>query len=370
MTQTERKLGKTMEPPIGESVALTRPDRCSIGSGLYCEKVLGSPPENAVSIWNDGDSTYCLCPKAEMDTDKDLVQAQAKEDTTKDPMPEDLVVSKIHEAGYAAAAFAIGPNTICKVRSWVEGTASEFETMEFVRKNAPSVPIPQVYFYWIDRAWNRSYLFMRRVPGQDLDSGWKKLSKSQRYQLAREVAAHAKSLAQFTSKYVESTDGHGLTESYLLQDVDHAGSLEPWMLPTHPRYTAEQLTSRLTAQGKGLIPPTIEDETFHFYHEDMGPSNIFVADPIPEKNSQQPILSAIIDWESAGYLPKWWVVAKPLVAPMAFNLDWRFHEREDLKVWRLSLARALHDYDFPTNPDGSAWFYAREDAMAGVEAKP
>ena len=41
---------------------------------------------------------------------------------------------------------------------------------------------------------------------------------------------------------------------------------------------------------------------FNFYHADLGPSNIMV--------SENGNVEGILDWESAGFYPRYWIVSK------------------------------------------------------------
>lgn len=54
-----------------------------------------------------------------------------------------------------------------------------------------------------------------------------------------------------------------------------------------------------------------DDTTFHFGHSDLNPMNIIVADTIASKEHRGPLIKSIIDWESAGYYPLWWLWYKP-----------------------------------------------------------
>ena len=51
--------------------------------------------------------------------------------------------------------------------------------------------------------------------------------------------------------------------------------------------------------------PALE-RVFHFYHPDLGPGNIIVSNGS---------VAGIIDWEAAGYYPRFWIATKPSVSP-------------------------------------------------------
>lgn len=59
-------------------------------------------------------------------------------------------------------------------------------------------------------------------------------------------------------------------------------------------------------------PSPLIGDRFHFYHADLGPTNILLADDGPIK--------AVLDWESPGLYPKFWNSLKPYRSG-GFNLD-------------------------------------------------
>lgn len=58
---------------------------------------------------------------------------------------------------------------------------------------------------------------------------------------------------------------------------------------------------------------------FHFYHADLGPTNIMVSEDGDH-------VTGIIDWESAAYYPRFWAATKPVTAG-AFGLSARLTNR-------------------------------------------
>ncbi|KAE9967093.1 hypothetical protein BLS_006572 [Venturia inaequalis] len=51
--------------------------------------------------------------------------------------------------------------------------------------------------------------------------------------------------------------------------------------------------------------------TFYFYHADLGPTNIII--------SKEGHIEGVLDWESAGFFPKFWIATEPLISA-GFNL--------------------------------------------------
>lgn len=81
----------------------------------------------------------------------------------------------------------IGPDTICKISSWVEGQQLEGTTMRFVREKHHENPVPDVIYEWVGLAWNRSFL-MRRAPGMNLLDAWHQMTPDDWAGLADEIA--------------------------------------------------------------------------------------------------------------------------------------------------------------------------------------
>ena len=329
-----------MEPPIVQSVTTIRPGSWAIGSAMLVEKVRGSPSEDAIHTWDDGSSTYCIRPNSNPIKNKL-------------PPPGDWSVDRIYECSSAAASWAIGENTICKVRSWKEGKSSELETMKFVRRKAPSVPVVEPYYYWIDREWNRSYLFMRRASGQSLEKAWNTLTERQRRQLATELTGHVSTLAKFTSIRLESADCCGTELDWLVMECPgYDKTLPPFVPQLNPRYTRDEFKSTLR-EYSGIEPPSVD--RFHFYHCFLVPESLMVVDPVPEDNSTLPLLACINDWEWAMYLPRWWISTIVVTNP-AFRLDRKLFP--NVRAWSEHFGQALVDHKFRHEAD---WYWRQYD---------
>ena len=76
---------------------------------------------------------------------------------------------------------------------------------------------------------------------------------------------------------------------------------------------------------------------FHFYHPDLGPSNIIMSD--------DGSVAGIIDWESAGFYPRFWIATKPAFGP-GLDFDPPVAGFEDPE-WRRRLRRELENLGFP-----------------------
>jgi aminoglycoside phosphotransferase (APT) family kinase protein len=76
---------------------------------------------------------------------------------------------------------------------------------------------------------------------------------------------------------------------------------------------------------------------FYFYHADLGPSNVLIELPSGVVN--------VIDWETAGYVPREWIMTKfRFCGGLDFNKEDGVAETYD---WRVRVSRQLGKKGFP-----------------------
>lgn len=115
----------------------------------------------------------------------------------------------------------VGNEAVCKVHAWKKGLQLKSETIAFVREQAPTIPIPEVIYSWVDESIDRSFLIMRRIRARTLDSAWLQLNHQQRLNIATEVAAHTATLVRITCDRFQSISGYGIGIARLMQDYNH-----------------------------------------------------------------------------------------------------------------------------------------------------
>ena len=114
------------------------------------------------------------------------------------------------------------------------------------------------------------------------------------------MANYCSKLASITSLRLESATGHGVLEPYLTVDAEPSHPswkprpLGPFSLEDFISYLFQQST---TYYLEVKLP-------LHFYHADLGPSDIMV--------SEEGNVEGILDWESAGFYPRYWIILKPM----------------------------------------------------------
>ena len=145
-------------------------------------------------------------------------------------------------------------------------------------------------------------------------------------QIATDVARFCTLLAANISPRFESVTGCGVYEPRLMVDAD----------PSHPTFLPRLLgpftfdaMQAYMKTASASRPPEL-DELFHFYHADLGPTNIMISE---DGNS----VTGIIDWESAAYYPRFWVATKPVFA----GAFWLECETDEPKLWGRLLGQAL-----------------------------
>jgi len=301
-----------MNPVIGVSVARINPSRWIMGSLMVCEKVdrPEAKPADAIVHWQDGDSIFYLRKRSADDSELSA---------------GDVDADKVHAAGTSTAVWLIG-NTFVKLHAWIEGRELEADVMRFVAEKAPEVPIPELVHTWIDHDLDRSFLITKRVEGQILDKVWLNLSPLQRTQIADDVARFCVALAAHTSpRYETVTRGAVFNEPWLNESAPQSHpTWKPRFLGPLSQEAMQAFLTKISTEP----PPDIDTE-FHFYHADLGPTNIMV--------SEDGRLSAIIDWESAAYYPRFWLATKPLITN-AFCFDCK---TDDPGLWAKLLVQRL-----------------------------
>ncbi|KAJ5585077.1 uncharacterized protein N7459_004877 [Penicillium hispanicum] len=294
--------------PIKEAVVQVSPLLWRLGSKVECKKIT-EPEQSSLATWKDGDSWYML-------------QTASSEQPPSIPAPSSNDCRLIHEGGTLSAVWAIGNDAFCKVKKWDFETSSESDAIEFVRKHAPQVPVPEVIYTWMDK--DQSFLVLKRVPGVTLRDAWQTLSANQQDSILNEVVHLCDILASVTSPLLQNVQGGSVLEPYLAHSGEQ--TLEPLTVSDCKKYfcRAELDTN-----------PDIGEE-FYLYHPDLGPGNIMILD---QK------ISAIIDWESAGFYPRFWISTKPSVSP-GHNFYPPVPGVEDHE-WRRRLRGRLEEQGYP-----------------------
>ena len=285
-----------MKIPARDSVKTI--GRWAIGSLYFCENYdsLDLVPDDALKSWKDDGAVMCLRPQAE-------------------PLTSASPGWSEHGRGLTSSSscvWTIGVNTMVKALGWTEGVQLEGKTIKFINERHPEIPTTEVIYEWIDNAWDRTFMIMKRAPGTLLFEAWQYMTKSQKQDIADQIAVHIKTLARNTSSQIETVDGLGVVDiGYVtgcmpLKFVPIWPTWKPWR---HPPFSRDAYIKHLRYEYGCTSFPDIGTE-FVLYNPDIHASNIFVKWPEPGEKGE---LMQIIDWELTGYWPRFWVSTCPAV---------------------------------------------------------
>ncbi|KAL2376629.1 hypothetical protein RJZ90_007366 [Blastomyces dermatitidis] len=172
------------------------------------------------------------------------------------------------------------------------GGLRESDTMKFIAANT-TIPVPKVYGTKLDGEGELSYIVMEYVPGESLEDAWIKLSPDQRVSALHQIAQYLSELQQLTGKRIK-----GVNDT----SVRVGGYHSRWGGPFETEKEFNDFLAHYTqgTQGPHLLP--VDNHIIHFAHGDLSPRNIMV-----NKSGQ---ITAIIDWEWAGWMPEYWDILR------------------------------------------------------------
>jgi hypothetical protein len=116
--------------------------------------------EHAIANWTSADGINFAISKTSSSASPEIVDGDVA-DLSK--------VDRINTAGTSAAMWVFG-GVHMKVKAWTPGLQSEHETIAHVRETFPNISEPEAVSFWVDIAWNRSFLVLKSIPGRTLHS--------------------------------------------------------------------------------------------------------------------------------------------------------------------------------------------------------
>ncbi|KAK5662256.1 hypothetical protein OQA88_8161 [Cercophora sp. LCS_1] len=236
-------------------------------------------------------------------------------------------IGLVYSAGSSAAVWRAG-DAFIKVRfigSDRENMTREHTTLEFIHAKKAQQPlgfdIPNVLY---QAEWdNRYYIVLSCVPGQTLAEAWPTMDETLRQYYLGRAAEICKKMAEWKGNAISGVDGRELADAILARN-DAPESFAPQRLLEHCSKMGMNTSSK-----------------FVFYHSDLGPTNILV-DPATRS-------LGIIDWETAGYVPREWVRIK---FHLSSGMDFPNGEESWKSDWRRFVARELAELGFEEVIDG------------------
>ena len=321
------------EVPLIDGVREIDPNRWSLGPQVECRLIEHTPPEDALATWSDGEDTYVLLPKQDGATAAASTLIESDHPSTK--------VKLVNQGGSQGGVWRIGRDVFCRVHYWRPDVLDESVIIDYVKEHFPQIPVPEVI-----REWNngdKCFFLTKRVPGQLVQDAWPALSAAQQDKLLTTIVDIIELLASKTSDRLEGLHGMPLPQPWLNPVPDAVQFDPPGPL------TREECVSRFIGT-KNHPPPPID--RFQFYHSGLGPNEIFV--------SADGELTGIIDWECAGFHPRFWVASLPSCSPH-FDFNGK-HAEGYVYEWRKGLIKKLQAKGYPALGDWYIEFVAQSRA--------
>lgn len=310
--------GEADHPAVKNCIKQLGPNRWLLGPSLICEQDILS------NTW----STYFKSEDSVLEW------------SPLDPIGPIQLVRCI--LGYAT--WRIGDWAYLRTRPWNDKIGSEAATIEYVQKKAPSIPVPTVLAYYIDKIARRSYILISSLPGIDLNDAWKLLNHQQKIDVSIQVVEYIDILSGCTSEKLQTADEKWVNEPFLsLQMLSR--SLQRGR-PSSEINQEENLLWDLLDPDKSQEYEKIwggGEDRFVFCHLNMGPTHIKIMVKDGKVN-----VTGISDWDSAGFVPREWICTK-LIVSSGYNFDWVGEENNC--DWAYTVWALLNAKRFPSYPE-------------------
>ena len=117
--------------------------------------------------------------------------------------------------------YVIGRDVLVRAK-WlgIGGSSAEPAAMQVIRKEAPSVPVPEVLHHWRDESWFCHFTIMRYLPGSPISSIWYALAPVHQQRLAKEITDHIHTVAQIQPETSQYPKGVALYDRRVMDDPE------------------------------------------------------------------------------------------------------------------------------------------------------
>lgn len=188
---------------------------------------------------------------------------------------------------------------------------AEAHTLQFIAKNT-SIPVPAVYHTFTH--CGRSYILMERIQGKSIANSWRLLSDSSKASIFSQLKPMIEELRAIPSQSmgVCNLDG-GPIYDCRLPNTSLWGpfdTLHDFHLALRNGFTSEVLDKSLQVRTETSLSldEISEMQKLVAFHESVTPTLVFTHGDLSSLNIliRDDKVVAIIDWETAGWLPYYW----------------------------------------------------------------
>jgi hypothetical protein len=279
--------------PVNESIQEIDHNSWIIGNRILLSRQSSPPPS---FTWSDGKGAWYVVSEAPCP----LPQSRPLSATTE--------IRKVYDAGGVSAVWSIG-DAFCKVKIVDPDATKEHVTLHDLHsRRSLSFATPHVHYY--AEYDGRYYIILSGLLGQTLAEAWPHMDEPRKQYYVCRVVDVCKELAVWQADYIGGVDGRHLSERYLTRFGQ-------------PEDCSPQNLLR-NCESLGM-----DCSTLVLYHCDLGPGNIIIlADGSV----------GIIDWETAGFVPREWIRTKFRVSG---GMDLPGDDQESRVDWRRRVQRQL-----------------------------
>jgi serine/threonine protein kinase len=204
---------------------------------------------------------------------------------------------------------------------------NEAKAMQYISRYT-SIPLPKVIDFWSDDERDIGYLVMEKMEGVPLKGNLTKLTEEQTRKVAAQLHAFLNQLRrlrppQQLEGMICSVDGGVVRDDKLDEyGIDGVGPFTSVAAYHDWRFTSTKANAVSKVQAtydEVDVLRTILDDDYQvlFTHGDIYPGNILLKFSGDDVN-----ISAILDWETAGWRPEYWEYVKMMYAMQGNNI-WR-----------------------------------------------
>ncbi|KAI0537384.1 kinase-like domain-containing protein [Xylaria digitata] len=286
------------------------------GSLLLCRKPV---PDSELASWSDGNGGFFV------------LSAASTTPSETQPLSSTGEIRKVYDAGGVSAVWRVGEAFI-KLKEMLSSDATkEHTTLEYLRDRQPlNFRIPDIYYH--TDLGNRYLIVLGRLAGRTLNDAWDEMEDTARQEYVCRIAKICMELATWEGEIIGGVDGKQLTDLYLLKS-----SAEVDFNPDHLLKNCKEIG--------------MDCSSLVFYHCDLGPGNII----LDECDGS----IGIIDWETAGYVPREWIRTK-FRCSSGLDLSERAGQSVPRTDWRRRVSQELERLGFSDVVEHwPAWHFAK-----------
>ncbi|PWY72209.1 kinase-like protein [Aspergillus sclerotioniger CBS 115572] len=230
---------------------------------------------------------------------------------------------KLVHASRNRGIWAIGSSLILKDRGPMHRTYEVFNA-HLVREST-TIPVPTVIGSWKEN--RRTFILMKRIPGESLRELWPRLSLKEKESIAKQTADYISQLRGLQNQKIQGVGGRPIYSSLLFpyKRADNpfpphgpfSSDDELWadmglgITNNHPKSMNEDL--------RRVMPP---GRPYTFTHCNLAIENIMVEDGK---------VTGILDWECSGYYPVWWEYVCTSAATSQEDQEWKALLRKQMR---------------------------------------